>query len=134
MTVFEVYLNGKKITVAGIGLSGVLDTTIYWVSRDKPKGGKHHLRIGGLHNPTHENWEWIDQLVKPGDEVLVKIATADAADPPKTRSQFNATADLRRQKRYVRQMAKEWGWKIAAPKKTKKVAMRGKSPSKNGSK
>lgn len=134
MTVFEVYLNGKKITVAGIGLSGVLDTTIYWVSRDKPKCGKHHLRIGGLHNPTHESWEWIDQLVKPGDEVLVKIATAESADPPKTRSHFNAAADLRRQKRYVRQMAKEWGWNITVPKKTNKAAKRGNSSSKKTSK
>ena len=121
MPVFQIYLNGKKISTAGVGDLGVLSAVISWVRRK----GEHtlakqpdcveeelSLQVGGLISPTEEHVRWLDRGLKVGDEVRIAIAEAAKVDRPSHRQPRDRAKELRSQKRYVREMAKKFGWKI----------------------
>ncbi|MGH9500704.1 MAG: hypothetical protein ACRD3L_16305 [Terriglobales bacterium] len=80
MRAFEVYLNGAKLCLAGIGNDGVLTTIVNWVA----KGGEGDLffTVGGLLTPTGEHVAWLRQHLRVGDEVQIKIVEADTVDNP----------------------------------------------------
>lgn len=118
MAVFHVYLNGKKVSTAGVGDKGVLSAHVTWVRRTredmqiKLPEEELTLEIGGLISPKEEYVLWLDRKLQVGDEVRIIIADAAKVDRPRTRKRSDPAEDLRRQKRYVRQMAKRFGWKI----------------------
>ncbi len=110
MRAFEVYLNGKRLCLAGIGDDGVLDAMVdYVVGRGR---NQQTLRVAGLINATQEHVIWSRRRLKIGDEVRVKIVESASIDRPKERIRIDPKQDLRRQKRYVRDMAKRFGWKL----------------------
>jgi hypothetical protein len=116
MIAFEVHLNGKKLCTAGVGQLGVLSACMSWRAQPYKKGGPpvaEYLRldVGGLAN-SGEHLRWLDRKLKRGDLVSIKVVEVDSVDKPRERQRPNAAADLRRQKQYVRQMAKRFGWKI----------------------
>ncbi len=81
MRAFEVWVNGEKLCLAGIGDDGVLTTIVHLAAR--PGEGGFFLQVGGLTGQTKEHVNWINQ--KPltvGDNVQVKIVETDAADKP----------------------------------------------------
>jgi hypothetical protein len=121
MPVFHVYLNGKKVSTAGVGDTGVIGAHVSWVRRrgehtsaKKPGSVEEDLRldVGGLITPADEHVRWVDRKLKIGDEIRVVIVDDAPVDRPRTRKQSDPAEDLRRQKRYVREMAKRFGWKI----------------------
>ena len=121
MITFHVYLNGEKVSTAGVADTGVLGAHVSWVRRKgehtlakKPNSVEEELRleVGGLITPSDEHVRWLDQHLKVGDEVRITIAEDAKVDKPRNRKRSDPTEDLRRQKRYVRQMAKRFGWKI----------------------
>src|SRR5260370_17682489 len=83
MRAFEVYLNRKRLCVAGIGDDGVLNTMVDHVVGN----GRNelYLRVGGLISPTMEHVLWRNQRLKAGDEVRVKIIESASSDRPKER-------------------------------------------------
>jgi hypothetical protein len=110
MHAFEVYLNGRRLCLAGIGDDGVLTAIVTYVAG---KGRKEQrLLVGGLISPTGEHVNWRKPRLKTGDEVRVKIVESATSDPPKERIRPDQKEDLRRQKQYVRDMAKKFGWKL----------------------
>jgi hypothetical protein len=112
MHAFEVYLNDKRLCVAGIGDSGVLNTMV-----DHVVGyGRNELllRVGGLISQTEEHVVWRRKRLKTGDEVRVKIIESTSVDRPKERMKRDPKGELKRQKRYVRDMARKFGWKVTA--------------------
>ena len=117
MIAFEVYLNGKRICTAGLGERGVLSTGLAWRgSQPYKKGGPPvaeylKLDVGGLVD-SGEHIRWADRKIKRGDLITIKVVEAISADKPRERQRPNPAADLRRQKQYVRQMAKKFGWQI----------------------
>ncbi len=117
MIAFEVRLNGKKICTAGVGNLGVLSACMSWRgSQPYERGGSpvpEYLRldVGGL-TALREDVRWIDRKIKSGDMVTIKVVEAPKADKPRKRKHPNPAEDLRRQRKYVRRMAKRWGWKI----------------------
>jgi hypothetical protein len=117
MMAFEVYLNGKKFRTAGVGELGVLTTCLSWRgSQPYQKGGPpvpEYLRldVGGLAT-SGEHLRWLDRKLKRGDTVSIKVVEVASADKPRERQRPDPTGDLRRQKQYVRRMAKQFGWKI----------------------
>jgi D-lyxose ketol-isomerase len=123
MIAFELYLNGKKLCTAGVGNDGVLSAHVTWVRRTgertrsrKPNSAEEQLTmdVGGLVCPADEHVRWHeDQAVQVGDEVRIKIVETNRVDRPSARKRRNVSEDLRRQKRYVREMAKRFGWKIS---------------------
>ena len=111
MTAFAVYLNDKKLCVAGIGEDGVLDVIVDYV------GGhvnQTSLSVGGLIS-SREHVRWLqDAALKMGDEVRVKVVESHSIDAPITRlpcDQVESPAPDQ-QKQYVREMAKKFGWTI----------------------
>src|SRR5213595_893105 len=120
MITFHVYLNGKKVSTAGVADTGVLGAHVSWVRRrgehtlaKKPNSVEEELRleVGGLITPADEHVRWFDQHLKVGDEVRITVAEDTKVDRPRSRKRSDPAADLRRQKRYVREMAKRFGWK-----------------------
>ena len=118
MPVFHVYLNGKKVSTAGVGALGVLSTHVTWVRRTqedmlvKMPVEELTLHVGGLISPKKEHVRWLDRPLQVGDEVRITVADGAKIDRPRSRKRSDPAEDLRRQKRYVRQMAKRFGWKI----------------------
>jgi hypothetical protein len=70
------------------------------------------LHVGGLISPKAEHVRWLDRALQVGDEVRIKIADDASIDRPRTRKRRDPAQELRAQKRYVREMAKRFGWKI----------------------
>ena len=118
MRAFEVYLNGKKLCLAGIGDDGVLTAIVNWVTR----GGKGDLflEVGGLISPVREHVAWIKQKpLRVGDQLQITLVEKSAVDKPTEKHRADPTEQLRSQKRYLRMMAKKFGWKIQAlPKRS----------------
>lgn len=79
MICFEVWVNGEKICLAGVGESGVLNSIVTWGGRQWIKTDLH---VGGLVNDEHVRWTEKEHILEVGDEVTIKIVEADTADEP----------------------------------------------------
>ena len=121
MIAFEVFLNGNKVCRAGVGDLGVLTTVLSWVRREgrnteTREPGKIEeeltLNVSGLLSSKNEHVRWSESKVTIGDEVRVRVVSAESVDPPDDRSTEDPAADIGRQERYVEQMAKRFGWTI----------------------
>ena len=116
MVALEVSLNGKRTCVAGVGQTGVVSANGCWVRRAADQAGPAEqlfLEVGGLKTLERENLRWRGQpSVKVGDEVRIKVVEAKRVPKPTARNREYPADTLRAQKRYVRQMAKQFGWKI----------------------
>ncbi len=112
MRAFEVYLNNKRLCVAGIGGDSVLTAIISQVI----KKGKKELRlhVGGLVSSTGEHWTWTNLGFKLGDEVRVTSVETERTNMPRKRIREDPKRDIEFKKSYVRNLAKELGWKIKA--------------------
>jgi hypothetical protein len=120
MRAFDVSLNGKKLCSAGIGDDGVLSAIVNWVTR---KGtGDLFLEVGGLVSTVDEHVKWVNQKpLQVGDTIQVTVVDAKSVDEP-TRKQRPSEAELlKARKRYVRKMAKQFGWKIQTGNLTPKT-------------
>jgi hypothetical protein len=121
MPVFHVYLNGKKVAIAGVGKLGVLSAGVTWCRRkgEHTRAKKPHsteeeltLQVAGLITPTEEDVWWQNRMLKIGDEVHIRVVENGRVDKPSSRKRRDRKKDLRAQKRYVREMAKKFGWKL----------------------
>ena len=116
MRAFKIYLNGKKLCLAGVGNDGVLTTPITYVRSRKRR--ETQVYVGGLISPQGEHVMWRQSRLRPGDELRVKIVETETVDKPLRRFSRDHTADEQRKKRYVLQMAKQFGWKIQQTRKS----------------
>jgi hypothetical protein len=114
MRAFEVYLNDKRLCTAGIGEDGVLNTMVDHVigyGRNEV-----YVRVGGLISPSDEHVTWRMLKIQTGDEVRVRVIETVRVDRPQKRHRRDFAAEKRQTKRYVRAMAKEFGWQIVTKK------------------
>jgi hypothetical protein len=120
MRAFDVSLNGKKLCRAGIGDDGVLTTVLSWVTS---KGaGDLFLEVGGLVSPVEEHISWVNQkLLDVGDTIQVTVVEAESVDEPTNKPRPSEAELLKARKRYVRKMAKQFGWKIQTGNLTPKT-------------
>jgi hypothetical protein len=121
MPVFHVYLNRKKVSTAGVGELGVLSAHVTWVRRKgedtrakRPDSVEEELTlyIGGLVTHSEEHVCWLNRNLDVGDEVIIRVGENSRVDRPRSRQRRDHSKELRAQKRYVRDMAKKFGWKI----------------------
>ena len=108
MRAFEIYLNGKKLCVAGIEEGDLL----FSISCGENKHGRGGVGLGmtGL-LPTLATVRWQQRSLQMNDQVQVKIVEAKTVD--KFEVLQEAPRDSRKyEKAYVRRMAKEFGWTI----------------------
>ena len=83
MICFDVYRNGSKLCRAGVP-NGVLTATITWVG-DEKTAPSPALNVGGLTEVNGEDIfvDWRKHIdLQVGDEIVLRILEADAADPP----------------------------------------------------
>jgi len=109
MRAFEIYVNGKRACLAGVNDASVLTAIMDYAGRDKER---LHLHVGGLLIPQEEHVRWQDRDLAVGDEIRIRIVDSDKVDAPTKRYARDPKKDIRAQKRYVRTMAKKFGWKI----------------------
>jgi hypothetical protein len=110
MRAFQVYINGKRVCLAGIGDHGVLTAIASWVVAPEREAMK--LTVGGLISPTMEHLNWTGRHLRVGDEIKIKIIERTSVDIPKSRHRDDPATNLKNQKQYVRGMARRFGWKI----------------------
>jgi hypothetical protein len=84
MIAFEVFINGHRICLAGVGNDGVLNAIVNWAGRSDSVGDTF-LRVGGLDSITHEFLRWNVPSIGVGAEILVKVVEASSVDPPDQR-------------------------------------------------
>ncbi|HEY0073984.1 MAG TPA: hypothetical protein VGB77_07780 [Abditibacteriaceae bacterium] len=87
MICLEVYLNGKRICVAGAGDSGFTIANIIVLPKRtgnvEGEGRLANLDVGGRANNEHLQWTDFDKShLEIGDEVTIKIVESDTADEP----------------------------------------------------
>ena len=56
MIAYEVWVNDKKICVAGVGESGVLNAVLTWGGKPGRPPQNPNLHVGGLVNDEHVRW------------------------------------------------------------------------------
>lgn len=121
MIAFEVSLNGKRISAAGVGDIGVLSTILSWVRREgrntetgKPGRIEEELTlsVGGLMSSTNEHVQWTESALTVGDEVCIRVTELESVDAPRDRRTEDPVEDAKRQQNYVEEMAKRFGWTI----------------------
>lgn len=119
MRAFEVFTNGKRLCLPGIGDDGVLTAIVSFAAKKGRGVDDLRLNVGGLISPVHENVTWMNERLNVGDEVTVRIVEVGAPDSPSERERSNPADDLKNKKAYVRAMAKEFGWKVQSrPKRS----------------
>jgi hypothetical protein len=109
-TAFRVSVNGKRLCVAGIAGDCVLSAILSHVfgnGRDET-----FLRVGGLESAVQEHVVWAHQNIKIGDEIRIKVLAGNSIDEPKNRERRDPKEDIKQQKRYVKRMAREFGWEL----------------------
>ena len=134
MTVFDVFLNDRKVCRAGVGDDGVLSAIVSWARLTGPAAktarrlksplDETRLHIGGLAENTHRNWT--NRNLKAGDRVTIAIATARSFDPPVRATPRDPRAEERQQRRYYEHLkAKFEGRKPGSPAGGKQTARLG---------
>ena len=110
MITFEVFINGKKVTTAGVADYGVLSAILSWVKRRQEKGEELSLNIGGLvsNDLQTEHLNWLQQDLKVGDEIVIKIVDAEKADPVASRTLKSAEADAEGERRYYEHLKQKY--------------------------
>lgn len=123
MRAFQIYLNGKKLCVAGVELGDLL-FSIACGENKQGRGGVGLGMTGCL--LTQETIRWQQLSLQMNDRVLIKIVETKAAD--KFEVLQKAPRDSRKyEKAYVRRMAKEFGWTIQVnPRSSRKATTRSK--------
>lgn len=110
MRAFEIYLNGKKLSVIGVGDDGVLNADVMWVGSQRK--GETRLYTAGLISATDEHVKWNDVQLAMGDVVRIKVRDIDKVDAPKKRHRPDPVKQMKWQKQELRRLARKFGWKI----------------------
>jgi len=127
MVAFDVFLNGERLCVAGVGDFGVLTACVTWVAHTPEKlerlradGAFEHpqtnlnLDIGGMRDEqaSRLHMRWTDTPLRVGDEIRMRVT--DAAEVSSAAAEYVDAPgmDNEARKSYVRRLAKELGWEI----------------------
>ncbi len=118
MRAFEIYLNGKKLCVAGLD-SGTLLFGVGCTENSHGRGEVGLNMTGML--LTLETVRWQHRSLRMNDDVRIRIIESPKSDKYKV-LQKAPSDPLKYEKAYVRRMAKEFGWTIQPATRKKKTA------------
>ena len=114
MRAYEVFLNGKRLCLAGIGKHGYISAYITYVSEQS----ETDIDIVGLLASKKLYVRWTRRALHTGDEVRIKIVDRKTVDKFKKIGRVDSPDRVvELQKRMVRRMAKEFGWEIRERRK-----------------
>jgi hypothetical protein len=108
MTVFDVFVNDRKICRAGVGAVGVLSATVSWVRltgeaqrtarRLKELSEQTELAVGGFGKGIHRRWP--GRMLKTGDRVTIAVASAATFDRPTREEPHDPKLREQQERRY----------------------------------
>ena len=84
MKALEVFINGHRVCLAGVGDDGVLNAIVNSIGNPK-REDDIFLSVGGLDCVTDEHLRWESPSIGVGAEVLVRVIEAAEVDPPSER-------------------------------------------------
>jgi hypothetical protein len=116
MRAYEVFLNGKRLCVAGVGNDGYISAYITY--RSEPEAT--WINVMGLINRKKLYVRWTQRNLRTGDEVLLRVVDRKSVDRYKIIRQHDEKRDLESMKRHVRKMAKSLGMAVLENPKPKK--------------
>jgi hypothetical protein len=116
MRAYEVFLNGKRLCVAGVGSDGYISAYITY--RSEPEAT--WINVMGLINRKKLYVRWTQRNLRTGDEVLLRVVDRKSVDRYKIIRQHDEKRDLESMKRHVRKMAKSLGMAVLENPKPKK--------------
>jgi hypothetical protein len=116
MRAYEVFLNGKRLCVAGVGNDGYISAYITY--RSEPEAT--WINVMGLINRKKLYVRWTQRSLRSGDEVLLRVVDRKSVDRYKIIRQHDEKRDLESMKRHVRKMAKSLGMAVLENPKPKK--------------
>jgi hypothetical protein len=115
MRAYEVFLNGKKLCVAGIGGDGYISAYITYVS----EGNNTWIDVLGLDNRKKKYVQWTRTKLHTGDEISLKVVDRKSVDKYKTIRRHDEKKDIGSTKRENRRLAEALGWEIVEKRKVK---------------
>jgi len=116
MRAYEVFLNGKRLCVAGIGNDGYISAYVTYQSDPNATW----IDVMGLENRKKLYVRWTKTNLQVGDEVLLKIVDRKSVDKYKVIRRHDEKRDLESMKRDVREKAKALGLEIREKRKAKR--------------
>jgi hypothetical protein len=116
MRAYEVFLNGNRLCVAGIGRDGYISAYITYQSDPNATW----IEVMGLENRKKLYVRWTKTNLQVGDEVLLKIVDRKSVDKYKVIRRHDEKRDLESMKRDVREKAKALGLEIREKRKPKR--------------
>ena len=105
MVGYEVFLNGKRLCLAGVGDTGVLCTGLTWVHTNENSG--HNVRVGGL--ADREHLDWVDHELHVGDIVEVRVLEVATVDTPSRRVAVEPSIAEERERQEYERLRKKYG-------------------------
>jgi hypothetical protein len=109
MRTFEVFLNKKRLCIAGIVADGV------WSAMVDPVSGRRRrleLSAGGLDTSAEEQARWVDRHLRARDQIRIRIAKGSKADRPVERFLRDRSAEVESKKAVSTNMPSQPGWEI----------------------
>lgn len=87
MIAFKISLNGKQVSVAGVGNEGLLAAMITWSKGIDPYHPEEscHMQVTGMRGTppqTAQMLAWVTQALDVGDTVTVEVINSDETDTP----------------------------------------------------
>jgi hypothetical protein len=102
---FEVRINDNDPVLAGLENIGVLTALVTYVSRSE--GNELEIRVGGLKDRVH--MDWVDQDLKTGDEVTIRIVDSEnPAMPIRRTTEDEAAFQAEEERRYYEHLKKKY--------------------------
>src|SRR5262245_47215933 len=116
MTVFDVYVNDRKLCRAGVGRDGVLNAMVSWVKltgdaaatarRLKRPAEEARLHVGGLRE--HMHLAWTDRDLRSGDRVAIVMGRARTSDSPAREKRSDPTRNARLERNYYLRLKQKY--------------------------
>jgi hypothetical protein len=114
MRAYEVFLNGKRLCLAGIGKHGYISAYITCVS----ERSETDIDIVGLVASKNAYVRWTRRPLRTGDEVRIRIVDRKSVDKFEKIGRVDSPGRvIELQKRMVRRVAKGFGWEIRERRK-----------------
>jgi hypothetical protein len=121
---FEVFVNGERFCLAGVGERGVLSAIATWSQRTgpPPPGVEAteeewteetlELDVGGFYRngPTGdgEHLRWLKRELKPGDVITINIVETESWDEPSTRTPYVSKDETERERQYYMRLKRKF--------------------------
>ena len=115
MRAYEIFLNGKRLCVAGVASGGYVSA--YITHQSEPNAT--WIDVVGLDSRKKSYIRWTQKDLGSGDEVSIKIVDRKRVDKAKVIRRHNEKRDMESLKRGIKEQAKALGFEIRAKRKPK---------------